>query len=128
VIIRVVPRVDRGEFINAGVVMICRPRRFLRSRVMLDAARLVALEPSFTERDLAAIDAQLRAICLIADGDPAGGSLASLPRGERWHLLSGPASTMIQPSPVHTGLCLDPARELDELFAELVDVVRPASE
>jgi hypothetical protein len=128
VIIRVIPRVDRGEFINAGVVMICRPKRFLRGRVMLDSRRLLAIDPSLTETDLLAIERQLKTVCLVAEGDPAGGPLAGLSLGERWHLLSAPASTVVQPSPVHTGLCIDPAQELDELFAELVDIARPASE
>ncbi|MCC6943857.1 MAG: DUF3037 domain-containing protein [Thermomicrobiales bacterium] len=128
VIIRVIPRVDRGEFINAGVVMICRPKRFLRGRVMLDSRRLLAIDPSLTQTDLLAIERQLKTVCLVAEGDPAGGPLAGLSLGERWHLLSAPASTVVQPSPVHTGLCIDPAQELDELFAGLVDIARPASE
>ncbi|MBX3070606.1 MAG: DUF3037 domain-containing protein [Thermomicrobiales bacterium] len=128
VVIRVIPRVDRGEFINAGVVMICRPKRFLRGRVMLDSQRLLAIDPSLTETNLLEIERQLKTVCLVADGDPAGGPLAGLSLGERWHLLSAPASTVVQPSPVHTGLCIDPARELDELFAGLVDIARPESE
>ena len=127
VIIRVVPRVDRGEFINAGVVLICRPTRFLSGKLRLNEERLLALAPGLSPADLTAIDAQLRAVCLVAHGDPEGGPLAGLSMGERWHLLSAPASTVIQPSPVHTGLTLDPAQELDELFAELVDITSEKS-
>lgn len=122
VVIRVVPRVDRGECINAGVVLICRPRRFLQAKVALDRQRLRTLYPALTESVSAEIEAQLHSLPMVARGDPEGGPLARLPMGERWHLLSAPASTILQPSPVHTGLCLDPDRELDELFAALVEI------
>jgi len=120
VVIRIVPRVERGEFVNAGVMLICRPRRFLGASMEFDRARILALDPALSEAELTAIEGQLAQLCAIAHGDPAAGPLASLSMAERWHLLSAPASTVLQPSPVHTGLCVDPADELDDLFAELV--------
>ncbi len=116
-IIRVVPRVERGECLNAGVVLLCRPRRFLAARVGLDRERLAALAPGVGP---ATIETHLAAIEAIARGDPAAGPIARLGQGERFHWLVAPASTVIQPSEVHTGLCDDPAVELDHLFERLV--------
>ena len=116
-IIRVVPRVERGEFLNAGVVLLCRPKRFLAARVALDRARLAALAPGV---DPAMIETHLVAIERIAAGDPGAGPIARLGQGERFHWLVAPSSTVIQPSEVHTGLCHDPAAELEELVAKLV--------
>jgi hypothetical protein len=116
-IVRVVPRVERGECLNAGVVLLCRPRRFLAARVGLDAARLAALAPGV---DPATIETHLAAIERIAAGDPAAGPIARLGQGERFHWLVSPSSTVIQPSEVHTGLCDDPAAELEHLFERLV--------
>lgn len=120
VVIRVVPRVERGECINAGVVLICRPRRFLDAKVLLDRSKVRVLDPTMTENALDAIDDQLQLLCAIARGLPEGGALAQMEAGERWHLLSAPSSTIVQPSPVHTGLCVDPGAELDELFSTMV--------
>jgi hypothetical protein len=116
-IIRVVPRVERGEALNAGVVLLCRPRRFLGARVGLDEARLRALAP---DADPATILPHLDAIERIAAGDPAAGPIARLTIGERFHWLVAPSSTVIQASEVHTGVCDDPAVELDHLFGRLV--------
>jgi hypothetical protein len=116
-IIRVVPRVERGERLNAGVVLLCRPKRFLAARVGLDPARLQALAPGV---DQATIDEHLVAIERVASGDPEAGPIARLGQGERFHWLVAPSSTVIQPSEVHTGLCDDPAVELDHLFERLV--------
>jgi hypothetical protein len=116
-IIRVVPRVERGERLNAGVVLLCRPRRFLGARIGLDAARLRALAPDV---DPATIEMHLAAIERIAAGDPSAGPIARLGRGERFHWLVSPSSTVVQPSEVHTGICRDPAQELDHLFEQLV--------
>jgi hypothetical protein len=116
-IVRVVPRVERGECLNAGVVLLCRPRRFLAARVGLDRARLAALAPGV---DPATIETHLAAIERIAAGDPAAGPIAQLGQGERFHWLVAPSSTVIQPSEVHTGLCDDPAAELEHLFERLV--------
>jgi hypothetical protein len=116
-VIRVVPRVERGESINAGVVLFCRVRRFLGARTALDEAALAALAP---DCDPAEIRPQLAVIERVAAGDPAGGPIAALDRSERFHWLTAPASTIVQPSPVHTGLTSDPAAELEHLFARLV--------
>ena len=120
-IVRVVPRVERGEQINAGVIVSCATRDFLAARVELDRERLRAIAP---DADLAEIEAALATIPLIAAGDPRGGPIAALPRGERFHWLVAPRSAIIQPSPVHTGICGDPEAALDELMARLVAPVR----
>jgi hypothetical protein len=116
-IVRVVPRVERGECLNVGVVLLCRPRRYLGARVALDEARLRAFAPDL---DPAAIRPHLDAIERIAAGDPGAGPIARLEPAERFHWLVSPSSTMIQPSEVHSGLCDDPAVELDHLIATLV--------
>jgi hypothetical protein len=116
-IVRVVPRVERGECLNVGIVLLCRPRRYLGARIQLDEARLEALAP---ELDPTSLRGHLEAIERIASGDPTAGPIARLGRAERFHWLVAPASTIIQPSEVHTGLCLDPAAELDHLVATLV--------
>ena len=116
-IIRVVPRVERGECMNAGVVLLCRSKRFLAARVGLDVARLQALAPGI---DPATIEEHLAAIERVAAGDPEAGPIARLGQGERFHWLVAPSSTVIQPSEVHTGLSDDPAAELDHLFERLV--------
>ena len=116
-IVRVVPRVERGECVNAGVVLFCRPRRFLAARVALDAARVRALAP---EADLEAVRGHLDAFARIAAGDPQAGPMAALPPSERFHWLVAPSSTVIQCSPVHTGLTDDPPGELERLVARLV--------
>ena len=116
-IVRVVPRVERGETLNVGIVLLCRPRRFLGARIALDARRLAALAPDL---DPATVRPHLDAIERVAAGDPTAGPIASLGQAERFHWLVAPASTIIQPSPVHTGLCDDPAAELEHLLATLV--------
>ncbi len=116
-VVRVVPRVERGESLNAGVIVLCRPKRFLAARVALDTARLAALAPDV---EAATIEAHLQGIVRIARGDPDAGPIAALTQGERFHWLVAPSSTVIQPSEVHTGLCDDPAEELDHLFDRLV--------
>ncbi|HEX3763057.1 MAG TPA: DUF3037 domain-containing protein [Kofleriaceae bacterium] len=118
-LIRVVPRVERGELINAGAIVSCPTQRYLAARIALDAARLAALWPAV---DLADVEAALALIPLIAAGDPRGGPIAALPRGERFHWLVAPRSAVIQTSPVHTGLCDDPGGALDQLIERLVAV------
>ena len=115
--VRVIPDVERGECLNAGVIVFCRPRRVLAARMALDTARLRALAPGV---DLEAVQAHLDAVERIAAGDPAAGPIAALPASERFHWLVAPASTIIQPSPVHTGLTEDPEGELDRLLRRLV--------
>jgi len=116
-LIRVVPRVERGELINAGAIVSCPTQDYLAARVALDIARLRALSPS---TDIAEVEAALALIPLIAAGDLRGGPIAALPRGERFHWLVAPRSAIIQPSPVHTGLCERPEDALDQLFERLV--------
>ena len=116
-IVRVVPDVERGECLNAGVILLCRPRQFLAARVRLDEDRLRALAP---DADPATIVPHLAAIERIAAGDSTAGPMARLGQGERFHWLVAPSSTVIQASEVHTGLCEDPAVELDHLFNRLV--------
>lgn len=116
-IVRVVPSIERGEAINAGVVLLCRPRRFLGASIALDVSRLAAIAPAC---DPAAVRAHLAAIEAIARGDADGGPIAALSQAERFHWLVAPSSTIIQPSAVHTGLTDDPAAELEHLAATLV--------
>jgi hypothetical protein len=116
-VVRVVPRVERGECLNAGVVLFCRRLGFLAARTALDEDTLRALAP---DCDPAEVRPALETVERVAAGDPAGGPIAGLPLSERFHWLTAPASTIVQTSPVHTGLTADPAAELDHLFAELV--------
>jgi hypothetical protein len=116
-ILRVIPSVERGEGLNAGVVLFCRQLDFLAARVALDERRLSALAPDFSP---AVALPHLQAIVRVAAGEPTAGPIAALPPSERFGWLVAPASTIVQPSPVHTGLCENPARTLDELFAQLV--------
>ena len=116
-VIRVVPRVEREEFVNVGVVLFSRPRKFLGVRARIDADRLLALWP---EVDVDAVKRQLDVIRLVACGDPAGGAVASLPPAERFGWISAPASTIVQPGPVHAGLAAEPEQALADLFADLV--------
>jgi Protein of unknown function (DUF3037) len=121
-ILRVVPRVERGERFNAGVVVFCRQRAFLGARVELDEGRLTALAPDASAED---VRAHLDALVRVAGGDPTGGPIAAMPPSERFGWLVAPSSTIIQPSRVHTGLSDDPQATLDALFAELVEPVAP---
>ena len=116
--IRIVPRVERGELVNAGVVLFCRPRQFLAARTHLDETLLAALSPKCDPAD---VRPHLNNIERIAHGDPAGGPIAKLPPSERFHWLVAPSSTIVQPGPVHTGLTGDPQGELERLFTQLVE-------
>ena len=119
-ILRVVPRVERGECFNAGVVLYCRQLGFLGVKVGLDERRLAALAPDTSAAD---VQAHLDALVRVAAGDPEGEAIAALPASERFGWLVAPSSTIIQPSAVHTGLSEDPQATLDALFAELVEPV-----
>lgn len=116
-IVRVIPRVERGEGVNAGIVLMCRPRRFLAAAMALDEALVTALAP---DCDLPDVRAHLDLIVAIAAGDPDAGPIAGLTLAERFHWLVSPSSTIIQPSPVHTGLTEDPAGTLAHLVRTLV--------
>jgi hypothetical protein len=121
-ILRVVPRVERGEFVNAGVLLFCLARNFLEARVHVDEVRLHALWP---ESDIPVIRRHLEAFPKICAGDEEAGPIAKLSRRQRFHWLVAPRSTMIQVSPVHSGLCEEPSIALDELFQQLILVPPP---
>jgi hypothetical protein len=116
-VLQVVPRVDRDERMNAGVILFCPAAAFLGCRIALDAVRLRALAPDV---DVDAVTAQLEAVRAVCAGDPGAGPIARLSPSERFHWLSTPRSTVVQPSPPHAGLCEDPAAALDRLFAAAV--------
>jgi hypothetical protein len=117
-ILRVVPDVQRGEALNAGVVLFCRRRSFLAVRAGLDRDALTALAP---ETDADAVQRHLDVLVRVAAGDSTAGALARLPQSERFGWLTAPSSTVVQPSPVHTGICRDePQAELERLFEQLV--------
>jgi hypothetical protein len=116
-VIRVVPRIEREEFVNAGVVVFCRTRSYLEARTHLDRTRLHALAP---DADAETIEAQLGAIQRVAAGDADAGPIAALPQSERFHWLAAPSSTMLQSSQIHSGLCSAPEQMLEALFAKLV--------
>jgi hypothetical protein len=119
-IVRVVPRVERGEFINAGVIVFCLEHKFLEARVVVDEARLKALWPGI---DLELVRRHLEAIPRVAAGDPSAGPIARLSQRERFHWLVSPRSTIIQVSPVHTGLCEEaPGSMVDALARRLLGV------
>ena len=116
-IIRVVPRVDRGEQVNAGVILSCADVDFLDARVDLDEAVLLALDPGV---DLEAVRATLATIPAICRGGAEAGPIGELPARGRFRWLVSPRSTIVQPSPVHTGRTSDPAACLEKLMDQLV--------
>ena len=116
-LLRVVPRVERGEFVNAGVVLYCQEKRFLEAAVHLDPERLRALDPGL---DLEAVRAHLEAAGRVCAGGPGAGPIGLLPPVQRFGWLVAPRSTIVQPSPVHTGLAEDPREALDHLLQTMV--------
>lgn len=116
-ILRVIPHVERGEAVNAGVVLFCRRLGFLGARVGVDERALAALAPGC---DVADVRAHLEALERVAAGDRSAGPIAALEPSERFHWLTAPSSTIVQASAVHTGMTSDPAAELDHLFERLV--------
>jgi hypothetical protein len=121
-ILRVVPRIERGERVNVGVVLFCPQRRFLATRIELDEARLGVLDPSL---DAASVQPHLDAIAAVVAGHPEGGALSELTASERFGWVAAQSSTVIQPSEVHTGLTDSPERTLEHLFNTLVPVSPP---
>lgn len=119
-ILRVMPRVERGELVNVGVVVFCRTRSYLGVKLELGERQLAALGALEPDLDVSAIQAHLDSIRRVAAGDEDAGPIARLAAPERFRWLSSPSSTMIQPSDVHGGMTEDPAAELDELFERLV--------
>ena len=116
-IVRVVPRVEREEFINAGVILSCPAQDFLAARIELDERRLLALDPGV---DLEAVRENLASIPLVCAGGPAADPIGRLTPRERFHWLVAARSTIIQTSPVHSGRCQDPAAALDHLVRTMV--------
>ncbi|MFF8405287.1 DUF3037 domain-containing protein [Streptomyces sp. NPDC015684] len=116
-LLRVVPRVERGECMNAGVVVYSRARAYVGARTHLDEARLLALDP---RADLAGIRAALDAVEKVCAGGDGAGQAAGDDAGRRFRWLIAPRSTVVQPGPVHTGLTTDPAAETERLLDLLV--------
>ncbi len=120
-VVRVVPRSEREEFINVGVILLCRTRRFLDASIALDTVRLAVLAPGL---DIAAVEEQLGHIRPVCAGGVGTGPIGLLPQFERFRWLVAPRSTMIQPSPVHCGMCDDPRTMLDHLVDRMVHPLR----
>jgi hypothetical protein len=116
-IIRVVPRVERGEFLNVGVIVYCPSKRFLCSRHVLDGTKLYQLDP---EIDLETLKKYLQVFELVCKGGPEGGRIGQMSISERFHWLTATRSTIIQTSPVHLGLAADPDEALNRLFDQQV--------
>jgi len=115
--IRIVPRVEREEFLNAGMILFCPERKFLGVRTHLDPERLRALWPSL---DMEEIRRHLEAFVRVAEGASDAGPIARLSQRERFHWLVAPRSTIIQVSAVHSGICEQPMDKLEQLFQKLV--------
>jgi len=120
-VVRVVPKVDREEFINAGVIVSCPELSFLEARIKLNEARLLALDPSV---DLELVRKHLAAIPTICRGGDGAGSIGQLPQRQRFHWLVAPRSTIIQTSRVHSGRCTDPGPVSERLLDRMVRSAR----
>ena len=116
-ILRVVPRVERCEFVNVGVLVYCQGLDYLAAEVTADLSRAVVLDPSL---DVETVRRHLEGIRALCAGEPGSGENGRRPRGDRFRWLVAPRSTVVQPSPVHTGLTDSPAGSLAELFAQMV--------
>ncbi len=116
-IVRVVPQVEREEFVNAGAIVFCDAQDFLLASIELDEARICALAPDV---DLVLVGRHLQAIARICAGGPGAGPIGQLPLRERWRWLVAPRSTMVQTSPPHGGVCETPERELARLMEGVV--------
>jgi hypothetical protein len=116
-VLRVVPRVERGESMNAGVLLYCKSLDYLGSRVHLDVQRLLALDPS---ADPSGVHRALRAAADVCAAAPSAGPVGLEDRGKRFRWLTAPRSTVVQPGPVHTGLTADPDADADRLLRLLV--------
>lgn len=116
-VIRVVPRVERGEFVNAGIILSCDVERILLSSIELDEKALLAID---SQVDLDLVRSVLQTIPAICAGGEAAGDIGRLSARERFHWLAAPRSTIVQTSPVHTGQCADPAAALNHLMQVMV--------
>jgi Protein of unknown function (DUF3037) len=117
VVLRCVPRVDREEFVNVGVVLYCQQADFLEARCRVDDRRLQSLDPDL---DLDAVRSALAAVAAVCRGEDSSGAAGRTPLGTRFGFVSAPRSTVVQPGPIHGGLTTDPARELGHLLDRLV--------
>ena len=123
-IVRVVPRVEREEFVNAGAIVFCHERELLVARIELDVGRLLAISPDV---DLGFVRRHLDAIPRVCAGGPHAGPIGELTLRERWHWLTSPKSTVLQTSPPHVGVSDDPAAALERLLDTMVRAPRPRS-
>jgi hypothetical protein len=117
-VVRVVPRVERGEFVNAGIILACDVARYLKARIQLDEKALLALDSTV---ELQTIRDALAAIPAICEGGSAAGPIGGLSVRERFHWLVAPRSTIVQTSPVHTGRCTDLDAALEHLVGRMVN-------
>lgn len=118
--IRIVPDIERGEYLIAGVILLCRTQRFLEAYTALDQQRLLVLAPTIDTVNLHAIEEQLSYIPRVCRGGQEAGPIGLLPLYERFRWLTAPRNTVIQPSPVHCGLCDDPHHMLKQLIKRYV--------
>lgn len=121
-IVRVVPRVERQEFINVGVIVFCLEKRYLQAKVHVDEARLRALWPDL---DIDVVKRHADSVVRICAGDENASSIATLSQRERFHWLISPRSTILQTSPAHTGICTEGDDVMDRLFKQLVSSPAP---
>ena len=117
IVLRCVPRPEREEFVNVGVVVYCQASDFLQAGWRVDVERLRALDPQVSTDQVCAALEFIDAVCA---GDPRGGAASEQPRGTRFGFLKAPRSTVLQPGPVHGGVTTDPARQLEHLVSTLV--------
>jgi hypothetical protein len=117
-VVRVMPDIERGEFVNAGLILFCRPRRYLVARTHLDAAALASLE---ADADLDAIGEQLSFVEDMAAGRVTSAPFAAMSQSQRFHWLTTPRSTIVQPGPLHAGTTDDPAATFEHLYGALVE-------
>ncbi len=120
-IIRVVPRVERGEFLNAGIIISSQAQKFLKAKVELDEKKLAALDPT---ADVAMIRSMLETIPLICDGRAQAGPVAQMSLRERFDWLTSPRSSSLQTSPVHTGRCTSADEALEDLMNKMVRAIK----
>ena len=116
-VVRVVPRVERGEFVNAGIILSCDVERILQARIELDEATLLAID---SHVDMELVRSALAAIPIICAGGAGAGDIGKMSARERFHWLVAPRSTIVQTSPVHTGQCADPDAALAHLMRTMV--------
>ena len=121
-VVRVVPRVEREEFLNAGVIVHCPTLEFLGARVEMDRGRLMGLAPGLEDDHVEQIERYLRGIVEICEGVTAAGPIGGLPISQRFHWLVAPRSHVVQTGPVHAGLCIEPVVALERLMGRVVRV------